>query len=663
MAGNAYQITITAADRASAVAKKIEASMQRITRPIDRVTASSKKMNDAAATLRKPFADVGRSLKALGDETGVTKVARGIRRIGYAAADAGRSLLGIVAPLAGIAGLGSIAGIALMTNEWGKMGAEVLRTSAAIGVSTSDLQGYRGAAKLAGLSADEMTGSLKTLGKTIEDATYGRNQDAFVMMQKFGISLHRTKDGAVDATRALKDVANAIVKQKGNVQTQSLIADVFGVGSLLPMLQKGESGIDAFVQKAKSMGLVLSDEQLKRAAAYNEQMIKLEASGTRLKYSFGEAMAPALERVITVVQRLVDQYGEIVATNVAEYVERFAKWLEQVDWDAIAAKVTNFIDAIGGVKGVAVALAAITFAAPIAGIVSIVANLTSLTAVAIPGAVAALGTLGAAGLAAWGALKVAKAAGLPDTNSAKGASDVAAGNWWAASASLPAMSFLGAGWDRLTGKSNADIASGLRLQSGAGKSSAESDALFSKLETQYGLPKGLLDSVWAQESGRGTNMLSSAGAKGHFQFMDATAKQYGLDDPNDLSKSATAAAQMYRDLLKQNGGDLSKALAGYNWGQGNVQRKGMENAPKETRNYVDQVQARMSGMGLYSNSPRIAAANLPGQSPSPVSGDGGRVHVDVVIHQDGRAPTAKVRSQGNVTGTASVGNRAIGEMA
>lgn len=663
MAGNAYQITITAADKASAVAKRIEASMQRITKPIDRVTASSKKMNEAAGTLRKPFADVGRSLKALGDETGVTKVARGIRRIGYAAADASRSLLGIVAPLAGIAGLGSIAGIALMTNEWGKMGAEVLRTSAAIGVSASELQAYRGAAKLAGLSADEMTSSLKTLGKTIEDATYGRNQDAFVMMQKFGISLHRTKDGAVDATRALKDVANAIVKQKGNVQTQALIADVFGVGSLLPMLQKGESGIDAFVEKAKSMGLVLSDEQLKRAAAYNEQMIKLEAAGTRLKYSFGEAMAPALERVITVVQRLVDKYGDIVASKVAEYVERFAKWLEQVDWEGVTTKVTNFIDAIGGVKGVAVALAAITFAAPIAGIVSIIANLTSLTAVAVPGAVAALGTLGAAGIAAWAALKVAKAAGLPDTNSAKGAGDVAAGNWWAASTSLPALSFLGAGWDRLTGKSNADIAAGLRLQSGAGRATSESDALFSGLESQYGLPKGLLDSVWAQESDRGTNMRSKAGAKGHFQFMDATAKQYGLDDPDDLTKSATAAAQMYRDLLKQNGGDLNKALAGYNWGQGNVQRKGMENAPKETRNYVEQVQARMGGTGLYGSSPRIAAANLPGQAPSAATADAGRVHVDVVIHQDGRPATAKVRSQGNATATASIGNRAIGEMA
>lgn len=94
-----------------------------------------------------------------------------------------------------------------------------------IGVSAGDLQAFRRAAKLASLSAEDMTSSLKSLGRTIEDATYGRNQDALVMMSKFGIALHKTKDGAVDATRALKDVANAIVAQKGNVQAQAIVAN------------------------------------------------------------------------------------------------------------------------------------------------------------------------------------------------------------------------------------------------------------------------------------------------------------------------------------------------------------------------------------------------------------------------------------------------------
>lgn len=117
--------------------------------------------------------------------------------------------------------------------------------------------------------------------------------------------------------------------------------------------------------------------------------------------------------------------------------------------------------------------------------------------------------------------------------------------------------------------------------------------LFAKLEGQYGLPSGLLDSVWNAESGRGRAMLSPKGAQGHFQFMPATAQQYGLQDPSDLTQSATAAARMLSDLMKQTGGDVNKALAGYNWGIGNVQRKGIEAAPAETRNYIAKVTGNM----------------------------------------------------------------------
>lgn len=393
MMAAAFQITISAADKASAVAKKIEASLARITKPIDRVTASAQKLNDAGAKIRKPFSDVGASLKALSDSTGLTRVANGIRSIGASAADAGKSLLGVVAPLAGIAGLGSVAGIALLANEWGKMGAEVQRTSGVLGVSTDELQAYRGAAKLAGLSADDMTGSLKSLGRTIEDATYGRNQDALVMMQKFGITLHRTKDGAVDATRALKEVANAIVAQKGNVQAQALIAGAFGVDSLLPLLQKGEKGIDEFVRRARTMGLVFDDKQLARGQKFNENMLKLEASATRLKYSFGDAMAPAVQRVIDVVGRLVDKYGDVAASKVAEYVEKFAKWIDHVDWDKTTSEIGNFVDAIGGVKGIAIAIAGISFAGPLASIASLIANLVLLTTTTVPAAAMALGRL------------------------------------------------------------------------------------------------------------------------------------------------------------------------------------------------------------------------------------------------------------------------------
>lgn len=134
---------------------------------------------------------------------------------------------------------------------------------------------------------------------------------------------------------------------------------------------------------------------------------------------------------------------------------------------------------------------------------------------------------------------------------------------------------------------------------------------FGSLEGKYGLPAGLLSSVAATESGGDPFAVSPKGAKGPFQFMDGTARDLGLKgmDVYDPHKSADAAARYLRYLLDASGGDLEKTLASYNWGLGNVQKKGMDNLPSETRNYVPKVMAGMRpGAGM------AVDRAMPGQS-------------------------------------------------
>ncbi|HCQ8973950.1 TPA: lytic transglycosylase domain-containing protein [Klebsiella variicola] len=134
---------------------------------------------------------------------------------------------------------------------------------------------------------------------------------------------------------------------------------------------------------------------------------------------------------------------------------------------------------------------------------------------------------------------------------------------------------------------------------------------FGALEGKYGLPAGLLSSLSAAESGGDPYAVSPKGAKGPFQFMDGTARDLGLKgmDVYDHHKSADAAARYLRYLLDATGGDLEKTLASYNWGLGNVQKKGMDNLPSETRNYVPKVMAGMRpGAGM------AVDRAMPGQS-------------------------------------------------
>lgn len=112
-------------------------------------------------------------------------------------------------------------------------------------------------------------------------------------------------------------------------------------------------------------------------------------------------------------------------------------------------------------------------------------------------------------------------------------------------------------------------------------------AEFNRLETIYNLPRNLLARVAWQESRFNSAATSPRGAAGMFQFMPATAAEYDID-PRDWKQSAEAAAKYLKKLhalFREQPNPWQHALAAYNWGQGNLARKGIERAPDETVAY------------------------------------------------------------------------------
>jgi hypothetical protein len=145
------------------------------------------------------------------------------------------------------------------------------------------------------------------------------------------------------------------------------------------------------------------------------------------------------------------------------------------------------------------------------------------------------------------------------------------------------------------------------------------------LEKKLGLPSGVLDSQWQQESGRGKRMLSSAGARGDFQIMPATANPgFGLssisqNDTMDFAKSANFAANYMNKLMARYGGNIEKALQAYNGGFGPVDKNAVK--ASETLNYSKQIMARAGITGgstsntTTSSQVSIGAINV--SSPNP----------------------------------------------
>lgn len=113
--------------------------------------------------------------------------------------------------------------------------------------------------------------------------------------------------------------------------------------------------------------------------------------------------------------------------------------------------------------------------------------------------------------------------------------------------------------------------------------------LIESAERRYNLPAGLLPNVIKAESGFNPRAVSPAGAKGLMQLMDGTARSLGVTDSFDPAQNIDGGARFLRQLLDRYGGDLRKALAGYNAGPGAVDRYGGVPPYQETQTYVSRI--------------------------------------------------------------------------
>jgi soluble lytic murein transglycosylase-like protein len=114
----------------------------------------------------------------------------------------------------------------------------------------------------------------------------------------------------------------------------------------------------------------------------------------------------------------------------------------------------------------------------------------------------------------------------------------------------------------------------------------ELDRIIFDTAQREGLDPRFVHAVIWQESKYVIAARSHAGAQGLMQLMPATAKRFGCDDPNNVQENIEAGTKYLHWLLKRFDGNVELALAGYNAGEGAVDKYDGIPPYNETRNYV-----------------------------------------------------------------------------
>ena len=117
-------------------------------------------------------------------------------------------------------------------------------------------------------------------------------------------------------------------------------------------------------------------------------------------------------------------------------------------------------------------------------------------------------------------------------------------------------------------------------------------ALAEAAARRHGLDPGLVLAVVGVESAFRPEAVSPKGAQGLMQLMPGTSRELGVADPLDPEQNLDGGVRHLGALLTLYDGDLTRALAAYNAGQGAVARHDGVPPYRETQAYVKKVLAR-----------------------------------------------------------------------
>lgn len=122
------------------------------------------------------------------------------------------------------------------------------------------------------------------------------------------------------------------------------------------------------------------------------------------------------------------------------------------------------------------------------------------------------------------------------------------------------------------------------------------DLIILRAGKEYGVDPRLLHAVIWQESKYKVQARSHAGAQGLMQMIPATARRFGCKDVHDPAANVQAGTRYLRFLLKRFNGNVALALAGYNAGEGAVDKYDGVPPYNETQNYVRIITGRYGKM-------------------------------------------------------------------
>ncbi|EHL97704.1 hypothetical protein HMPREF9946_03987, partial [Acetobacteraceae bacterium AT-5844] len=355
-------------------------------RAVDGITAPLARINQNVLRVQNSVSRFGSNVARV---SGFNAMAAGARNVA-------RAMAQIVPPLSALTGAASIAGVVHLASRWASFGVQLGNTAYRVQAGISQLLALQGAARLAGVSAADLSAGMEGLGDALSDAVGGRDSTALQYFTLLNVSMRDARGNARTAAEALPQVADGIARIADPRLQARVMSALRLPASMLPFLRQGSAGLRAWEADARRFGLI-TEQGAEAAQKFDLAQTRLRMAGEGLVNSISQRLAPVLTPLLERLSTWIAANREIIAQKVEEVVTRFAGAVERFVTNgglqdiadrltAMARGISAVVEWMGGWQNAALAL----------GGVLTLQLLTPLT-----GIVAALGAIGAFRAPLW----------------------------------------------------------------------------------------------------------------------------------------------------------------------------------------------------------------------------------------------------------------------
>lgn len=233
------------------------------------------------------------------------------------------------------------------------------RSAVALGVNAKDLQKLQYAASTVNVEAENMTDILSDLTEKMVEA--GDSDDLAAMFKALGVSVKNADGTMKNSAQVLMEIADAFSgMQDGAVKTKLAIELMGDEGrKLIPVLNKGASGLRELGKEAEQAGMVFDDTARSDARRFQESLSGVGNQVAGLRNAIGRQLMPVFTPIMEKFEGWLRLNKGLVAVETGEWVQKIADnipaFLDGAErWLSTGGKVlgwcTDFIDRTIGME-------------------------------------------------------------------------------------------------------------------------------------------------------------------------------------------------------------------------------------------------------------------------------------------------------------------------